>query len=171
MSTQVAVKGIHELITPEVRQAILDNGVEFAEAINAAFAPFEVTFEQGLSLSAMCKKSPQYIALEKAGKKGEASGFVNRVKSTAKACYLGEQAVTDAIVNGFWARFNGTTADKKTGELKQTNISFMAPNLKASKLDDEMARNAREAIRDAKIAKYELLLKTHNIDVEVKPIA
>lgn len=178
MSNEIVVKGIHDLITPEIRQSILDNGATFVTAINAAFAPFGVVFEQGLSLSAMVKKSPQYKALEARGVKGETSGFMNKVKSTAKVCKLGEQITLDMIIQGHWARFNGTLSDKKTGGLKQTNISFMAPDVKASKLDDEMAREARinvleakAAAKDAELLRLTELCKTHDISVEITPIA
>jgi hypothetical protein len=72
------------------------------------------------------------------------SGFMNKVKSSAKANYLGETLTLEAIVHGFWARFNGTLTDKKTNAVKQLNVSFMAPTVKASKLDDDMARDARQ---------------------------
>ena len=178
MSNEIVVKGINDLITPEIRQTILDNGETFVSAINAAFKPFGVVFEQGLSLSAMVKKSPQYVALEKSGVKGATSGFMNKVKSTAKVCKLGEQITLDMIIRGHWARFNGTLSDKKTGGLKQTNISFMAPDVKASKLDDEMLREAKihvieaeSAAKDLELARLRDLLQTHDISVEITPIA
>ncbi len=168
------VNNIRSIITPEVRDAILSNSATLEEAINVAFKPFGFSFVKGQSLSKMVKESPKYQALDKKGQ----TEFFNRVKSTAKAHYLGEQLTLEAVVHGYWARFNGTLTDKKTGELKQVNVSFMAPQVKASKLDDEMARDARDsataaANRQLKADNARLveLLKTHDIEVEVTPIS
>jgi hypothetical protein len=165
MSNQIA--NIKSIITPEVRDAVLANSVNLESAIDAAFKPFGFSFVKGQSLSKMVKESPQYIALDKKGQ----TEFFNKVKSTAKAHFLGEQLTLEAVVHGYWARFNGTLTDKKTGDLKQVNVSFMAPNVKASKLDDQMASDARQNALAAENARLLALCRTHDIDVEVTPVA
>lgn len=87
------VKGINDILTPKAREAILTSGANLEQTLNAAFAPFEVEFIKGATFSQMVKRSPQYRAL--ADQKSRQSGFMNKVKSTAKALYLGEQTLEE----------------------------------------------------------------------------
>jgi hypothetical protein len=88
------IKGINDIISPEVWEAILTSCGNLERALNAALAQFEVRLIKGSTLSQMVKQSPQYWALE--GKRGEQAGFMNKVKSTAKALYLGERSTFEA---------------------------------------------------------------------------
>jgi hypothetical protein len=129
------------LITPEVRTAILSNGEAFVTALNEALNPLGVTYIKGKSISSCCKLSEQYVEAGK--RKGGQTQFMNRVKSILKAHKVGEHMTLEAIARGFWAQFNGTTADKDASgnptTVKKVNISFVRGDIKASKEDDTVA--------------------------------
>jgi hypothetical protein len=132
------------LITPEVKAAILNNGESFVTALNDALNPLGVTYIKGKSISSCCKASAEYV---EAGKtKGGQTKFMNRVKSILKAHKVGEHMTLEAIARGYWAQFNGTTAEKNAdgtpGAIKKVNVSFVRGDIKASKEDDTVANEA-----------------------------
>lgn len=135
-----------EIITPEMRNELLARSADFEAAIQKVFNPYKVTFQKGVSLSKMVKESPLYQSKSKKAQ----TEFFNEVKSLCRLHKVGEHLTVEAVIRGYWARFNGTLVHgekhEKAGEMKQVNISFMAPEVAASKLDGEISK-AAEKIR------------------------
>jgi hypothetical protein len=139
---------VTDLISPEVRAELTKNAEAFEVVINKAFEPYKVVFVPGYSLSKMVKESPIYKAFN--GDKKKEGPFFNEIKSLAKASKLGERMTVEAIIRDYWIRFNGTGKDKD-GKLNRLNVTLMAPELKASKMDVEIQdRTERAALASEK---------------------
>jgi hypothetical protein len=153
------------LITPEVKSAILNNGDAFVTALNEALNPLGVTYVKGKSISSCCKASQQYI--DAGQRKGGQTQFMNRVKSILKAHKVGEHMTLEAIARGFWAQFNGTTAEKNAdgtpGAIKKVNVSFVRGDIKASKEDDAVATEAVAKENKRANAALEYFKKQYNV--------
>jgi hypothetical protein len=128
---------ISSIITPEIKAELLSRSADFEDAIQKVFAPWQVVFEPGKSLSKMVKDSPLYQSKTKEGQ----TAFFNEIKSLCRAHKIGERLTVEAIIRGYWARFNGTTKyakGEKAGQVKTLNIAFVDSEVKASKEDERV---------------------------------
>jgi hypothetical protein len=141
-----------EIITEDKRAQILANTKELVELVNEVLKGEDFTYVMGKSVSYCAKQSARYQAL--AGTKGAQTKYINRIKSILKAYKVGETLTLDKVVQGFWARFNGTAVDKE-GALKELKISFMRPDVKASKEDDSIIDEFGLSPKDMRIKRLE----------------
>jgi hypothetical protein len=137
-----------EIITEDKKAEILANTKDLVALVNEVLRNEQFTYVPGKSISFCAKQSPKYQAL--AGVKGGQTQYVNRIKSILKAYKVGETLTLDSIVKGFWAKFDGTTAEKD-GSLKSVKVSFMRPDIKASKEDQAVIDEFKMSPKDVEI--------------------
>lgn len=143
-----SIPSIDTLITPELRNELLGNKDQFIAALNEALDPLGVKYTFGKSISFCVKQSPKYLALAKK----DQTSFMNRVKSVLKVHKVGERLTLEAIVNGYWAQFNGSLVDKE-GVIKKLNVSFIRGDIKASKEDDNVVAAIEQKRIEAETAR------------------
>jgi hypothetical protein len=165
MNNENNMPSIDTLITPEVREQILANKEQFIGQLNDALQPWGVTYQFGKSVSFCVKQSDKYVKLDKR----DQTVFMNKIKSILKAHKVGERLTLEAIARGFWAQFNGTNVDSKTGALKKLNVSFVRSDIKASREDDNIEGDLERAAAKVKIARLEARVRELEV-VSVTPV-